>query len=81
MNNIEAHEISREFVLEQKGRPKGAQHYNGPVYYPVSISHPDFPEIIIQVGGDGCSTIKAMNIARTLFFMAIEEVYKYKIEY
>lgn len=72
-------DIQKGFVLEQMGRPKGGQHHNGPVYYPAKITHPDFPDIIIQVGSERSSTLNSMHIAATLFLLAIEEIYKEKL--
>lgn len=72
--SMETRLISKGFVLEQVGRMKGGQHHNGPVYYPAKITHPDFPDIVIQVGGGRSTTITNSNIAKSLFLLAIEEV-------
>jgi hypothetical protein len=74
-------ELSKGFILEEYGKTKGGQHHNGPIYYPAKITHPDFPDIVIQVGGEHCTTLTAMNIAKHLFVLAIEEVYKVRIEH
>lgn len=73
-------ELNSGFIIEQVGRPKGGQHHNGPTYYPIKITHPDFDSIIIQVGGYRNGTISNLNLGKKLFIEAIESIHKIKIE-